>query len=178
VTQALATELNRAVDASANPSPALGIRPRRDRLGRGGATFPRWRSLELVSILAKHEVEFIVVSGMVAVLRGTPVSTFGLDVVYERERSELCGCFHCLAVFPPSLVSEWIDEVDDVGTTAMCPRCGIDSVTRTHARAALGSTLLRSPSPRMPHAYMAKDSRFRGTSSSSHDPPTMKSLSQ
>jgi hypothetical protein len=29
---------------------------------------------------------------------------------------------------PPSLVSEWLDEVNDVGTTAMCPRCGIDSV--------------------------------------------------
>ena len=46
----------------------------------------------------------------------------------EIQRSELCGCFHCLAVFPPSLVSEWIDEINDVGTTAMCPRCGIDSV--------------------------------------------------
>jgi predicted nucleotidyltransferase len=39
---------------------------------------------ELVSILAKHEVEFIIVGGMAAVLRGTPVNTFDLDVVYER----------------------------------------------------------------------------------------------
>ena len=46
----------------------------------------------------------------------------------ELERSKLCGCFHCLAIFPPSQVSEWIDEVNDVGTTAMCPQCGIDSV--------------------------------------------------
>lgn len=30
-----------------------------------------------------------------------------------------------------------------------------------HARAAIGSALLRSPSPRMPRAYMAKDSRLR-----------------
>ena len=46
----------------------------------------------------------------------------------ELERSEVCGCFYCLAVFPLSKVSEWIDEVNDIGTTAMCPECGIDSV--------------------------------------------------
>lgn len=47
----------------------------------------------------------------------------------EIERSEVCGCFYCLAVFPPSRISEWIDAGDDdVGTTAMCPECGIDSV--------------------------------------------------
>lgn len=46
----------------------------------------------------------------------------------EIERSALCGCFHCLAVFPAARISEWIEEVDDVGTTAMCPECGIDSV--------------------------------------------------
>jgi len=46
----------------------------------------------------------------------------------DHERSELCGCFYCLAMFPPSQVSEWIDEVDDIGTTAMCPKRGIDSV--------------------------------------------------
>jgi hypothetical protein len=39
---------------------------------------------DLVSILAKHEVEFIIVGEMAAVLRGTPVNTFDLDVVYER----------------------------------------------------------------------------------------------
>lgn len=39
---------------------------------------------DLVSILAKHEVEFIIVGGMAAVLRGTPVNTFDLDVVYDR----------------------------------------------------------------------------------------------
>ena len=48
--------------------------------------------------------------------------------------SELCGCFHCLAIFPPSEITDWIDErqdeteIDDVGQTAICPRCGIDSV--------------------------------------------------
>jgi hypothetical protein len=36
---------------------------------------------DLVSTLAKHEVEFIIVGGMAAILRRTPVNTFDLDVV-------------------------------------------------------------------------------------------------
>ncbi len=43
----------------------------------------------LVTILAKHEVGFIIVGGMAAVLRGTPVNTFDLDVVYERSASNI-----------------------------------------------------------------------------------------
>lgn len=47
----------------------------------------------------------------------------------ELLRSAVCGCFHCCARFPPSEIEEWIDENDEgVGTTALCPKCGIDSV--------------------------------------------------
>ena len=48
----------------------------------------------------------------------------------EIESSDRCGCFYCLAVFGPANISDWIDEVEglDSGTTALCPRCGIDSV--------------------------------------------------
>lgn len=54
----------------------------------------------------------------------------------EVMRSTVCGCFHCLATFNPSEIWEWIDwpagtpsdQLNDAGTTAMCPRCGIDSV--------------------------------------------------
>ncbi len=42
----------------------------------------------------------------------------------ELERSELCGCFYCMRIFPSSSVHEWIDG----GQTAMCPHCEIDSV--------------------------------------------------
>jgi hypothetical protein len=42
----------------------------------------------------------------------------------ELERSEICGCFYCLSTFPPSAISEWIDD----GQTAMCPNCPVDSV--------------------------------------------------
>jgi hypothetical protein len=41
----------------------------------------------------------------------------------------LCGCFYCRAIHPPSEITEWVDE-DPAGggQTALCPRCGIDSV--------------------------------------------------
>ena len=42
----------------------------------------------------------------------------------EIERSERCGCFYCLESFSPREIHEWIDS----DATAMCPRCGIDSV--------------------------------------------------
>ena len=38
--------------------------------------------------------------------------------------SEICGCFHCLEIFPSSGVKEWVDD----GECALCPECGIDSV--------------------------------------------------
>ena len=43
--------------------------------------------------------------------------------------STLCGCFYCKQVFPPSEIEDWVDETEDgVGQTALCPRCGIDSL--------------------------------------------------
>ena len=52
------------------------------------------------------------------------------------ERSEAAGCFHCLSVFAPADIAEWIDEPPAgdgrahaaPGDTALCPRCGIDAV--------------------------------------------------
>ena len=38
--------------------------------------------------------------------------------------SELCGCFYCGRVFPPAEIVDWTDG----GMTALCPKCGIDSV--------------------------------------------------
>ena len=48
--------------------------------------------------------------------------------------SELCGCFYCISVFPPSEIEDWTDaradetQINETGDTALCPRCGIDSV--------------------------------------------------
>lgn len=57
--------------------------------------------------------------------------------IYHRDQilgSDLCGCFHCCAIFQPSKITEWTDyqapEVgaDKIGLTALCPECAIDSV--------------------------------------------------
>jgi len=41
----------------------------------------------------------------------------------------VCGCFHCCQTFDSTAIVEWVDEDDSgVGQTALCPRCGIDSV--------------------------------------------------
>lgn len=52
------------------------------------------------------------------------------------EASDKCGCFHCLAMFTPDKIREWIDgpALDgDSGVTALCPKCGIDSVIADHS---------------------------------------------
>jgi hypothetical protein len=42
----------------------------------------------------------------------------------ELLASELCGCFYCQVTYSPAEIEDWIDE----GQTALCARCGIDSV--------------------------------------------------
>jgi hypothetical protein len=42
----------------------------------------------------------------------------------DVKKSDLCGCFYCLEVFPPNEIQDWTDD----GDTALCPKCGIASV--------------------------------------------------
>ena len=50
------------------------------------------------------------------------------DTEYHREeilRSSECGCYWCLAIFPPTDITTWTDEGPrGVGQTALCPFCG------------------------------------------------------
>lgn len=39
-------------------------------------------------------------------------------------KAKLAGCFHCTEIFPVSEIVEWVDDKD----TALCPKCGVDSV--------------------------------------------------
>ena len=47
-------------------------------------------------------------------------------------KSDQAGCFDCLAMFDPSEITEWIEESAfrdrPAGLTAVCPRCGMDTV--------------------------------------------------
>jgi hypothetical protein len=38
--------------------------------------------------------------------------------------AKICGCFYCFKEYPFEQIIEWVDA----GETALCPRCGIDSV--------------------------------------------------
>ena len=57
----------------------------------------------------------------------------------EIESSSTCGCFYCLAMFPPSSISDWCDEE----TTALCPQCGVDSVIGDASGFPVGDDLLQ-----------------------------------
>jgi hypothetical protein len=50
----------------------------------------------------------------------------------EIRRSAVCGCFYCQSTFAPTEILEWIDDRNvgegRTGRTALCPKCGIDSV--------------------------------------------------
>jgi hypothetical protein len=42
-------------------------------------------------------------------------------------KSDFCGCFHCISIFPVADIKEMVVEKDGF-RTAICPICGIDSV--------------------------------------------------
>jgi hypothetical protein len=45
------------------------------------------------------------------------------------ETAAQCGCFYCGAIFRPSEILDWVDgDSPETGVTALCPKCGIDSV--------------------------------------------------
>jgi hypothetical protein len=56
--------------------------------------------------------------------------------------SEVCGCFSCLAVFPPGALEAWVDATEGVGQTALCPKCGIDSVIGSRSGYPIGPEFL------------------------------------
>lgn len=60
-------------------------------------------------------------------------------------KSEKCGCFGCLAIFPPEEIIEWVDENENgVGQTALCPKCGIDSVIGSNDVTDVNKQFLKS----------------------------------
>jgi len=68
----------------------------------------------------------------------------------QIEASTVCGCFHCLTTFAPSEVTQWIDTPVDApdgtepaaGTTALCPRCGVDAVLGSASGYPIDATFL------------------------------------
>jgi hypothetical protein len=48
----------------------------------------------------------------------------------EIEASSRCGCFFCFRTFHHNDIKAWIDS----NQTALCPRCGVDSVLGSNHR--------------------------------------------
>ena len=62
----------------------------------------------------------------------------------EIEKSEICGCFYCCETFIPAEIEEWTDyNKEDVGQTALCPKCGIDSVIGSNSGYPIENSLLQ-----------------------------------
>jgi hypothetical protein len=60
------------------------------------------------------------------------------------EAASRCGCFYCLAVFPPSAITRWVDEDErGIGQTALCPKCEIDAVIADTPEHPVSEGLLR-----------------------------------
>lgn len=57
----------------------------------------------------------------------------------EIEASARCGCFFCFRTFPSSDIRAWIDAKQ----TALCPRCGVDSVIGSASNHRLDDAFLR-----------------------------------
>jgi hypothetical protein len=63
-------------------------------------------------------------------------------------KSEAAGCFYCGAMFSASEIKDWVDGKQlntgglETGVTALCPRCGIDSVLPAAAPINLTQSLL------------------------------------
>jgi hypothetical protein len=57
----------------------------------------------------------------------------------EIEASTRCACFFCFRSFPNSEIKVWIDAKQ----TALCPRCGVDSVIGNASNHRLDDAFLR-----------------------------------
>ena len=64
------------------------------------------------------------------------------------DQSDACGCFYCLEIVSPDEIDEWTDDE----STAICPKCGIDSLIPSAAGIPLTDGLLKE----MHHYFFIK----------------------
>lgn len=66
--------------------------------------------------------------------------TYSRDNYSQIYESKKCGCFSCLAYFPPEKVTSWV--VSPKEKTAVCPYCGLDAVIGDSSGVSLTPGLL------------------------------------
>jgi len=61
----------------------------------------------------------------------------------EIMASTSVGCFYCCNVFPKTQIEKWVDEdKEGQGHTALCPKCGVDSLIGDAAGFVLNTPFL------------------------------------
>ena len=71
------------------------------------------------------------------------VHSHSMDNYLEIQTSEVCGCFYCLERFSPIEIKEWVNHGDRPIATAVCPKCGIDSIISDASGFKIALGLLR-----------------------------------
>ena len=76
-------------------------------------------------------------------LKGLPMDLISAHQLCKNHRAQIeasdrCGCFYCLSVFSSAKITEWVD----LDTTALCPKCGIDSVIGSASSAPVNPEFL------------------------------------
>ena len=90
---------------------------------------------------------FAVFTASVSYSTKKPVDKLWLESIHKHaninrdliNQSDTCGCFYCLEVFKSSEIDEWADNE----RTAICPKCGIDSLIPSAAGVPLTVDLLQ-----------------------------------
>jgi hypothetical protein len=65
----------------------------------------------------------------------------------ELSRSDTCGCFFCFATFSALEIKDWAEagrEYDEHNRTAICPKCGVDSVLGSASNFPLSTDFLKA----------------------------------
>ena len=97
----------------------------------GAPYVPIARVDKLVAIANRAEPDLVLLGGdyIAHVLFGEKVACDAIA------RSDVCACFYCKRTFPPTAITEWIDESERFpdGATALCPHCHIDAVLPSDA---------------------------------------------
>lgn len=85
----------------------------------------------LIEVLSRHEVDFIVVGGVCAVLLGAPVTTFDLDIVHARDAANRKRLFEALRELDahyrehlPKRISPTFDSLGSTGHHLLGTRFG------------------------------------------------------
>ena len=66
---------------------------------------------------------------------------YSLNNMPALAKDRSCGCFHCLKVFDPREITEY---VEDRTGSAICPYCGIDSILGESAGFPLTEDFLKA----------------------------------